>query len=115
MSWKIIDEHRQNARNIKFDILIWGPSQNDKYNFSIRTRVRNHLISVGHSAKFSEELIFEGNSVVQRGDEIDAKIPVYDEHGIPSTDVFGQDRISYSLRDLSEEEQAILRTGAASC
>ena len=61
MSWEAIDIHRKNARNIKFDILIWGPSRCDKPIYSIREFIKNYLNKTGHSAKFSEELILEGN------------------------------------------------------
>lgn len=60
MSWEEIDKHRSNARAIKFDILIWGPSAKDKELYPIRIKIKDYLNQLGHSAKFSEDLIKEG-------------------------------------------------------
>ncbi len=61
MSWEIIDKHRSKARSISFDILIWGPSNDDSLMYSIRKEIKEYCLKFGHSAKFSEELINEGN------------------------------------------------------
>ncbi|OGU80436.1 MAG: hypothetical protein A2315_10710 [Ignavibacteria bacterium RIFOXYB2_FULL_35_12] len=60
LSWEIIDRHRSNARKIRFDILIWGPSLQDKELYLIRIKIKDYLNGLGHSAKFSEELLNEG-------------------------------------------------------
>jgi hypothetical protein len=60
MGWKLIDEHRKKARQISFDILVWGPSAKDSIGYQLRSLVKEHLIKNGHSAKFSEELLTEG-------------------------------------------------------
>ncbi|MCB9220131.1 MAG: hypothetical protein H6610_11820 [Ignavibacteriales bacterium] len=60
MSWEVIDKHRSEARKTKFDILIWGPSTTDDQLFSVRDKIKTYLNSLGHSAKFSEDLINEG-------------------------------------------------------
>jgi hypothetical protein len=60
LSWEIIDRHRENARKITFDILIWGPAKEDCELYSIRNEIKDFCSKAGHSAKFSEELIHEG-------------------------------------------------------
>ena len=60
MSWDLIDKHRSNARKIKFDILIWGPSAKDTELYPIRIKIKEYLNHQGHSAKFSEDLLKEG-------------------------------------------------------
>jgi len=60
MGWEIIDGHRKKAREVAFNILVWGPSKQDKVDFGLRKCIQNYLKSKGHSAKFSEELIDEG-------------------------------------------------------
>jgi len=62
LSWEIIDRHRSNARKIAFDILIWGPSKENPTLYTIRKDIRDYCTNCGHSAKFSEELILEGNN-----------------------------------------------------
>lgn len=61
MSWEIIDKHRLNARKISFDILIWGPSQEHSSLYVLRQEIKEYCLNSGHSAKFSEELILQGN------------------------------------------------------
>ena len=61
MSWEIIDIHRLSARKITFDILIWGPSEEHSYLYTLRKEIKDYCTNSGHSAKFSEELILEGN------------------------------------------------------
>ena len=61
MSWEIIDRHRLNARKISFDILIWGPSEENSYLYAIRKEIKEFCVKSGHSAKFSEELLMEGS------------------------------------------------------
>lgn len=60
MSWGLIDEHRKKARLIAFRVLVWGPSEQDAIGYRLRSAIKGHLISKGHSAKFSEELVTEG-------------------------------------------------------
>jgi len=62
LSWEIIDNHRLEARQIKFDILIWGPSNENILLFDVRRKIKKHFNDIGHSAKFSEELIQEGKA-----------------------------------------------------
>ena len=61
MSWEIIDRHRLNARKISFDILIWGPSEENSSLYAVRKEIKEFCTKSGHSAKFSEELYIEGN------------------------------------------------------
>ena len=60
MSWKQIDKHRKKAREIAFDILVWGPSQGTNSSYDLRIGIKKHFCQNGHSAKFSEDLINEG-------------------------------------------------------
>jgi hypothetical protein len=62
LSWEIIDNHRLKARQIRFHILIWGPSYENTLLFNIRREIRDYFNNNGHSAKFSEELIQEGTA-----------------------------------------------------
>ena len=60
MCWEIlIEEHRRKIRQISFSILVWGPSQADEEGHNLRLKIRDYLNSIGHDAKFSEELIAE--------------------------------------------------------
>jgi hypothetical protein len=90
MGWKLIDEHRKKARQIAFDILVWGPSTKDNAGYQTRLRIKEHLIKNGHSAKFSEELINEGkisaspNPIVDevfQADAADLIIALYGSRG----------------------------------
>lgn len=60
MSWEQIEEHRIKARQVYFDILVWGPSVEDGAGHKLRRAIRDHLTDKGHSAKFSEEFTNEG-------------------------------------------------------
>gem|GEM_PF-3173726 len=71
VSWNQIDEHRKKARQISFDILLWGPSAEDGSGYNLRLSIKNHLAQNGHSAKFSEELYREGEIPPPSDPELD--------------------------------------------
>jgi hypothetical protein len=63
MSWAVLEDHRQRAAAYRLNILVWGPSDDGSREYSVRCRLKDEFLRLGHDARFSEELCAQPNAL----------------------------------------------------